>query len=117
MWKPPAVRLELNVAHVRGCGFCHLVRATCEDNAQHVKGGIMDLEEYAAALARIADEMRRNRKAYDELDEQHLRSVRSGGLPTVGTMATLRAEWARLDREYDLIREMHQTLIDRGADL
>ena len=81
-----------------------------EDHGQHVKGGIMDLVEYAAVLARIADEMRRNRKAYDELDEQHLRSLRSGGLPTVGTMATLQAEWARLDREYDSIREMHQTL-------
>jgi hypothetical protein len=77
----------------------------------------MDLAEYEAALAQISDEMRRNRRAYGELDEQYLRFLRSGGLPTAGKMATLQAEWARLDREYDLIRDTHQALIGLGADL
>jgi hypothetical protein len=77
----------------------------------------MDLAEYAVELARITGEMRTNRKAYHELDRAHLRSIESGVLPTAGAMATAQAEWTRLDRQYDLLREDHKTLIKRGPDL
>ena len=77
----------------------------------------MDLAEYAVELARISGEMRKNRNAYDELCQRHVRSVETGFLPTAGAKATAQAEWARLDREYDLLREHHKTLIQRGPDL
>jgi hypothetical protein len=91
--------------------------AQVEIMGRPMKGGNMDLAEYTTVLSRIADQMRRNRKAYDALDEQHLRFLRSGGLPTVGTMATLQAEYARLDQEYDSMREIRQTLVEHGADI
>jgi hypothetical protein len=77
----------------------------------------MDLAEYAVEFAWITGEMRKNRKAYDELDHRHMRSVESGVLLAAGAKATAQAEWARLDREYDLHRDDHKTLIERGPDL